>query len=170
MGGQCAEPFLGGLGRLAIVTGMCQESLLGAPVPERPTPEIAGGSEGGRAMVERAEEGRGGSRSLGPEVGSSSAKIRGAGRERGQQRPPPPRSAVSRAVLLRARQRPGRAAGGYLTYGGSLGSLGGAGRRGRGGLGMGQRPGPGQEGRRGAEQAQSKRRARGRLWGPPGCP
>jgi hypothetical protein len=49
-----AEPLLG---RLAIVTGMCQESLLGALVPGWPTPEIAGGSEG-----------------------SSSTKIRGAGR------------------------------------------------------------------------------------------
>jgi hypothetical protein len=83
--GQCAEPFLARLARLAIVTGMCQESLLGALVPERPTPEIAGGSEGGRVMV---EEGGGGWRSLGPEVGSSSAKIRGAGKASGQQRTP----------------------------------------------------------------------------------
>jgi hypothetical protein len=33
-------------------------------------------------------------------------------------------SVVSRAVLLRARQRPGRTAGGYLTYGGVLDSWG----------------------------------------------
>jgi hypothetical protein len=79
MDGKYAEPFvdrLRGLGRLAIVTGMCQESLLGAPVPERPTPEIAGGSEGGRVVDE--DSGRGG----------ASAKIRGTGKECGQQRTP----------------------------------------------------------------------------------
>jgi hypothetical protein len=117
MGGQCAEPFLGGLGRLAIVTGMCQESLLGAPVPERPTPEIAGGSEGGRAMV---EEGRGGSRRVEePRAGSGQLECEDTRRgKRAWSATPPtvagPASAwvVGTSVVSRAAAREGSSQGG----------------------------------------------------------
>jgi hypothetical protein len=108
------------------------------------------------------EGGGGGWRSLGPEVGSSSAKIRGAGRERGQQRPPlwlgqrVPRYLSSLeggafAGTAAAREDSGR----LPDVWGGLGLLGVLGvlELGRGRLGMGQRPGQGQEG----EEEQSQR-------------
>jgi hypothetical protein len=69
---------------------------------------------------------------------------------------------VSRAVLLRARQRPGRAAGGYgyLTYGGVLNSWGSWERTTQWVWDMIW----GRDQDKAARE-QSKRRARGRLWG-----